>query len=104
MKPKYKRMIDGIKRKEKSSRKSRKEPWFLYILECCDGSFYTGITNDLTQRLKKHEDGKASRFTRTRRPVKMIYQEDCRDRARALVRECAVKALSRQKKEALVGR
>ncbi|MBI4398024.1 MAG: GIY-YIG nuclease family protein [Candidatus Omnitrophica bacterium] len=86
----------------KKSRPAGAECWFLYILECNDGSFYTGITNNLTRRVTLHQNGKASRFTRTRRPVKLLYQEHCLGRREALVRECAVKSLSRKKKEALI--
>lgn len=96
-------MLKVMVEKEKKSRKKPAESWFLYILECSDGSFYTGITNNLERRVKKHNDGKASRFTRTRRPVKLLYQESCAGRTEALVRECAVKALPRKKKEELVG-
>ncbi|MBN2206610.1 MAG: GIY-YIG nuclease family protein [Candidatus Aminicenantes bacterium] len=77
-------------------------PWFLYILRCGDGSFYTGITNDIERRLKAHQDGKASRYTRTRRPVDLVYREACGGRSLALARECAVKALSRERKEKLI--
>lgn len=77
-------------------------PWFLYILRCKDGSFYTGVSNDVERRLKAHQDGKASRYTRTRRPVALIYSEECGSRSLALARECAVKSLSRDAKDALV--
>lgn len=76
--------------------------WFLYILKCCDGTFYTGVTNDLDRRLRAHQEGKASRYTRTRRPVVLVYREECGSRSRSLARECAVKSLSRERKEALV--
>ena len=99
----YKRMLAGMQAKEKRSRKKKKlERWFLYILKCSDSSFYTGITKDLERRLKMHNAGKASRYTRTRRPVEMIYRETCKGRTQALVRECAVKAYPRKKKEVLV--
>lgn len=91
---------------EKESQKacvSEPEPWFLYMLECADGSFYTGVTKDLDRRLAMHQAGKASRYTRTRLPVRIVYQETLEGRTRALVRECAVKKLSREKKEALSG-
>ena len=78
------------------------QKWFLYILRCRNGTFYTGVTKDLKRRLKMHNDGKASRYTRARRPVKLIYHENCASRAQALVRECKVKALSRKEKEQLV--
>ena len=74
----------------------------MYILQCCDGTFYTGITTDLERRLKMHQAGKASRYTRTRRPVEMLYQEKCGDRTTALVRECEVKEWPRAKKEKLI--
>lgn len=76
--------------------------WFLYILRCRGDTFYTGVTKDLERRLKMHNNGKASSYTRARRPVALVYYEECAGRARALVRECEVKALSRRKKEALV--
>ena len=101
MQKKYKRMIRGMVSKARG-RKQPREAWYLYILRCVDGSFYTGITKDLDNRLKKHNDGKASRYTRTRRPVELLYQERCRTRTQALVRECEVKAFPRKKKEELV--
>ena len=76
--------------------------WFLYILGCSDGSFYTGVTTNLDRRLREHQDGKASRYTRTRRPIVLVYQEECGTRSQSLARECAVKSLSRKHKEELV--
>ena len=103
MRPLYKRMLEGMKEKEKRRRgRPKKDPWFLYILRCGDGTFYTGITNDLERRLKMHNTGKGARYTRTRRPVEIIYRESLKSRTQALVRECAVKALPRKSKEALV--
>ncbi|MCK5015091.1 MAG: GIY-YIG nuclease family protein [Candidatus Omnitrophica bacterium] len=87
---------------EGEERKRLDQPWFLYILHCQNDTFYTGVTKDLKRRLKMHNDGKASRYTRARRPVKLIYHEDCASHAQALVRECKVKALSRKEKEQLV--
>jgi len=78
------------------------DSWLLYIVECRDGSLYTGITNDLDRRLKQHNDGNASRYTRSRRPVVLRYQEPCADRSTALIRELAVKLLSRGEKEELI--
>jgi len=76
--------------------------WFLYMLRCSDNSFYTGITTDLERRLTQHNDGIASRYTRSRKPVKMVYHETCDDRSAALKRECAVKKLTRVEKKRLV--
>ena len=88
--------------KGKSSSAGRRGKWFLYILECQDGKFYTGITKDIDRRLKAHNEGKGASFTRMRRPVKVIYHETLKSRAQALIREYAVKALPRKKKEELV--
>jgi putative endonuclease len=78
--------------------------WRLYILECRDGSLYTGITTDVQRRCGQHSAGTASRYTRSRLPVKLVYQERCGDRSAALSREHAVKSMSRQNKEALIRR
>lgn len=100
MKPRYRRMLNGLK--EKALKVPCDTPWFLYIIECKDGSLYTGITNDITRRVQKHNDGKGASYTRTRRPVKLLYYEACANRSAALIRECAVKALPRDKKILLV--
>jgi len=76
--------------------------WFLYILRCGDGSLYTGVTTDIDRRLKMHQEGKASRYTRTHRPVELVYREECGSRSQALTRECAVKSLPRERKEDLI--
>ncbi len=92
-------MLAGMQKKR---RRKKSEPWFLYILECSDGSFYTGVTKDVDRRLSEHNAGKASKYTRLRLPVRLRYTEKCAGRTEALVRECQVKALPRAKKEALV--
>ncbi len=78
------------------------QPWFVYIMECKDGSFYTGITNDIERRQQQHNDGTASRYTRSRRPVILRYQEVCESRSQALIRECSLRLLTRKEKENLV--
>ncbi len=96
-------MLKVMRKKEEAGRrKQNSQKWFLYILHCKDGSFYTGVTKDLERRLKMHNGGKASHYTRSRRPVKLLYQESCTTRTQALVRECAVKAFPRKKKEELI--
>lgn len=103
MDKKYKRMIDVMLEREKSSKKRRtKESWLLYILKCNDGSLYTGITKDIERRLRMHNDGKASKYTRTRRPVELAYQENCGTRAQALALECKIKTFSKEKKQGLI--
>lgn len=77
-------------------------PWLVYILRCRDGSLYTGVTNDLTKRLKAHAAGKASRYTRSRLPVRLAYQEPQPTKSRALKREAAIKGLRRAEKDMLV--
>lgn len=79
-------------------------PWLVYMVECRDGSLYTGITNDLERRLAQHNDGTAARYTRSRRPVQLRYREVCESRSAALVRECAVRLLSPKEKRELIVR
>jgi predicted GIY-YIG superfamily endonuclease len=69
-------------------------------VKCGDGTFYTGITNDLRRRLDQHNGGTASRYTRSRLPVELVHRETCRSRSSALKKECRMKALSRKEKEA----
>lgn len=76
--------------------------WFVYILKCADGSFYTGITTDLTRRCEQHNAGTASRYTRSRLPVNIVYHEIQATRSSALKRELAIKAMSRKVKEELI--
>jgi putative endonuclease len=73
----------------------------VYLLRCRDGSLYTGITNDLDRRLALHETGKASAYTRSRRPLALAYRETVDDRGAALKREAAIRRLSRAEKLAL---
>ncbi|MCX7401490.1 MAG: GIY-YIG nuclease family protein [Planctomycetales bacterium] len=77
-------------------------PWFVYLLRCADGSLYTGVSNDVGRRIEKHNAGTASRYTRSRLPVVLVYQEEQPGRSQALKRELAIKDLSRQKKEKLI--
>lgn len=73
----------------------------VYLLRCSDGSLYTGITNDLPRRLASHRSGKASAYTRSRRPVTLAYREAVADRGTALKREAAIRRLSRAEKMVL---
>ena|SRR5581483_523305 len=92
------------RREKKAAHPPSAGGWTLYILECRDGTFYTGIAKDLGRRLLQHNEGRASRYTRSRRPVKILYQEPCADRSEASIREAAVKSLSRREKEKLIKR
>jgi len=77
-------------------------PYYVYIMECSDGSFYIGMTNNLERRLHAHNEGIASKYTRSRRPVTLRYQELCGSRSQALIRECSLRLLSRKQKQELV--
>jgi predicted GIY-YIG superfamily endonuclease len=76
--------------------------WFVYILECSDGSFYTGISNDVAARLKQHNEGKGSKYIRSKRPAALIYSEELDTKSQALKREAEIKGLTRNEKEQLV--
>ena len=75
---------------------------FVYILECGDGSLYTGWTTDLEDRIKTHNSGQGAKYTRSRLPVKLVYFEEAEDRSAALKREAAIKKLPREKKLLLI--
>lgn len=77
--------------------------WCCYLLHCADGTLYCGITNDLDKRLAAHNAGDGSKYTRSRRPVSLLYQEPCADRSAASKREREIKALPRIAKLALCG-
>ncbi len=76
--------------------------YFCYILECADGTLYTGWSTDPHRRLKQHNAGRGARYTRARRPVKLVYTEVQPDRSSAMKREAAIKKLSREKKQVLI--
>ena len=77
-------------------------PWTVYMLRCRDGTLYTGVTTDLARRLAQHNAGTASKYTRARRPVAVVYREPATGHGAALRREIAIKKLSRPAKDALV--
>jgi putative endonuclease len=76
--------------------------FYCYILECADGTYYTGWTTDPVRREREHNRGRGARYTRVRRPVKLIYLEQQPDRPSAMRRELAIKAYSRRRKARLV--
>lgn len=75
---------------------------YTYIVECSDGTLYTGWTNNLERRLEAHNSGKGAKYTKTRRPVKIVYTEMFETREEAMSREFAIKRLSRQQKLNLI--
>ncbi len=76
--------------------------WLCYILCCADNTLYTGITNDLEKRLAAHNAGTATRYTRARGPVELVFVECCADKSSALKREMEIKSLVRPEKLALI--
>ncbi|MBX3235833.1 MAG: GIY-YIG nuclease family protein [Nitrospiraceae bacterium] len=76
--------------------------WVVYVVECADGSLYTGITNNLPQRLVAHDAGRGAKYTKPRRPVQLRHAEYRRTKGAALKREAAIKALTRAEKLALI--
>jgi putative endonuclease len=78
-------------------RRSKAE-WSLYIAECADGSYYTGIAKDVEKRIETHNTGKGAKYTATRGPVTLVFQEPQGDYSTALRREYQVKSLSKERK------
>jgi len=79
--------------------------YFVYILECSDGTYYTGSSNDIEKRVSNHNtSSSAAKYTRMRRPVRLVYSEECTDKGVALSREHSIKKLSRTEKKKLINR
>lgn len=72
--------------------------YFLYILQCTDGSLYTGITTDVARRFAEHKVGKGGNYTRSRTVVRVVYTEECHNRSAASKREAEIKSWPRTKK------
>ena len=77
---------------------------YTYILECSDGTYYCGWTNDLEKRLSAHNNGKGAKYTKTRLPVKLIYYEEYVTKEATMSREWHIKTLSRAQKDELIKR
>jgi len=76
--------------------------WLVYMLECSDNSIYTGITNNLENRLKKHQSGDGAKYLRGRLPIKLIYKEFFINRSEATKREISIKKMSKKEKKILI--
>ena len=74
----------------------------VYILECNDGTLYTGWTNDIDKRFKAHNDGKGAKYTKGRRPLKLVYLEELETKSEALKRENEIKKMTKYKKRQLI--
>ncbi len=77
---------------------------YVYIVQCADGTLYTGWTNDLDRRLAAHNSGTGAKYTKSRRPVKLVYHEVFENKSEALKREAAIKKLSRAEKMQLISK
>ena len=77
-------------------------PYYVYILLCKDGSYYTGYAKDVKRRVEQHRKGQGARYTRMREPEKLVYVEECNSRGEAMKREREIKSLSHSKKQRLV--
>ncbi len=77
--------------------------WLVYILECRDGTFYTGITDDIQNRVAAHNEGRGAKYTKGRGPVLLLYSEKVQGRSEALKREMEIKRMGRSEKMRLMG-
>ncbi|OGF47465.1 MAG: hypothetical protein A2452_03005 [Candidatus Firestonebacteria bacterium RIFOXYC2_FULL_39_67] len=71
--------------------KVKNKSWYVYILKCIDGTFYTGITNDIKKRIETHNKGKGAKYTRGRVPVEIVYKKRCKDKSGASKKEARIK-------------
>jgi len=76
--------------------------YFVYIISCADGTLYTGITNDLENRMAMHNSGKGAKYTAGRTPVLLVYKEPCEDKSTALRREQEIKKMTKKRKLQLI--
>jgi len=93
--------------KKQSGRKARAKfirrgKFYAYIVECADDTYYAGYTPDLNRRIKLHNDGKGAKYTRDRRPVKLVWCKEYKYFKKAFLEEKRIKALTRREKEELV--
>src|SRR2546427_4952663 len=87
-----------------SSPSSAASRYFVYILECSDGKLYTGFTSDPERRMRQHQTGGASRYTRSRLPVRLVFLERCQSKSASLRREATIKRMTRGEKKKLYAR
>ncbi|MDR0471932.1 MAG: GIY-YIG nuclease family protein [Nitrososphaerota archaeon] len=76
--------------------------FYVYILQCCDGSYYTGSTKDVEARMQQHQNGRGARYTKSHPPQSVVYREEFNSRSAAMKREREIKKLSHQQKETLI--
>ena len=96
---------EGRSRKIRTrSPSSAASQYFVYILECSDGKLYTGFTSDPERRLRQHQMGRASKYTRSRLPVRLVFFERCQSKSASLRREAMIKRMTREEKKKLYAR
>lgn len=78
------------------------KPFSVYILECVDGSYYTGYAADVEARFARHVSGKGAKYTRSHRPLRIVYKETLEDKSAAMHREWLIKQMTRKQKEQLI--
>jgi putative endonuclease len=76
--------------------------WWTYIVECADGTYYTGSTNEINRRVAQHNNGTGAKYTRSHRPVSLVYVEQFQDRSTAMKRESQIKKLQHWEKRQLI--
>ncbi len=76
--------------------------YVVYLLECEDGSIYTGIAKDVAKRFEEHKAGRGAKYTRAKKPIGIVYQEECATRSEALIREAEIKRMKREDKLLLI--
>ena len=81
---------------------SVEETWYVYIVQCADGSLYTGVAKDVEMRVSQHNAGKGAKYTRARLPVRLIHREPAADQGSAMRREYEIKGMTRKRKWQLV--
>jgi len=94
--------LHSAERNKNNMETGGKTAYFCYIVQCVDKTYYTGWTTDPQRRTCQHNKGCGARYTRTHRPVTLVYLEELPGRSEAMKRELAIKAMSRQRKEALI--
>ena len=95
-------MRDLVRRVGSTKTEKGGESYFVYLLLCDDGSYYTGYTNNVALRFERHKKGYGARYTRIRRPKRVVYVEEFRTRGAAIRRELQIKSLSHREKHRLV--
>tara|TARA_R110000851_G_scaffold251971_5_gene404502 strand:+ start:3444 stop:3875 length:432 start_codon:yes stop_codon:yes gene_type:complete len=88
----------AVKNMEEAKRIKEKGMWYIYMVECADGTIYTGISNNVSKRILAHNSGKGAKYTKTRLPVTLKWSQSCENRSEASKEEYKIKKLSRKEK------